>query len=202
MMNEAFVYKWTNEISEEYYIGVHKGTVDDGYIGSGKRFKAKYYSAPELYNREILAFYETYEEALLHESNIVTEELILSDPKCLNLVKGGNGGPVSLTDEWIENIRIGVKASQTDDHKLRQTLAGNYFPNKTIDVKKRTESRKSGAGWGQNKGNKRSIETKKLMSISSLNVKKIECNHCGKIGRKPAMTRWHLDNCKRKLACI
>ena len=33
-MNEAFVYKWMNDRGE-YYIGVHTGTPEDGYIGSG-----------------------------------------------------------------------------------------------------------------------------------------------------------------------
>lgn len=29
---EAFVYVWTDKITNKLYVGVHKGTLDDGYI--------------------------------------------------------------------------------------------------------------------------------------------------------------------------
>ena len=35
----GFVYKWINNIDGKYYIGSHKGTKTDGYIGSGIVFK-------------------------------------------------------------------------------------------------------------------------------------------------------------------
>ena len=28
----------------------------------------------------------------------------------------------------------------------------------------------------------------------------VECPHCGKVGGRPSMARWHFDNCKEKLA--
>lgn len=34
----GFVYVWINRTNGRYYIGSHKGTPDDGYIGSGKAF--------------------------------------------------------------------------------------------------------------------------------------------------------------------
>lgn len=34
--------------------------------------------------------------------------------------------------------------------------------------------------------------------IPQLNKKKVECPHCGKIGQKTAMGRWHFNNCKKK----
>lgn len=41
-------------------------------------------------------------------------------------------------------------------------------------------------------------ETKKKMSVAKLGIKKeqVECPHCGKLGGKPAMIRFHFDNCK------
>lgn len=35
----GFVYNWKNSINGKFYLGSHKGTPDDGYIGSGKYFK-------------------------------------------------------------------------------------------------------------------------------------------------------------------
>lgn len=35
----GFVYKWIYKPTVEYYIGIHKGHIADGYIGSGVRFK-------------------------------------------------------------------------------------------------------------------------------------------------------------------
>lgn len=37
-MYYGFVYVWTNVLNGKKYIGSHAGTVDDGYIGSGKVF--------------------------------------------------------------------------------------------------------------------------------------------------------------------
>lgn len=34
----GFVYEWTNLINGKKYIGSHRGTPDDGYVGSGKIF--------------------------------------------------------------------------------------------------------------------------------------------------------------------
>lgn len=41
-------------------------------------------------------------------------------------------------------------------------------------------------------------ETKQKMSIAKLGIAKpkIQCPHCGKFGGKPAMIRFHFDNCK------
>ena len=34
----GFVYIWINNINQKYYLGSHEGSIDDGYIGSGKLF--------------------------------------------------------------------------------------------------------------------------------------------------------------------
>lgn len=41
-------------------------------------------------------------------------------------------------------------------------------------------------------------ETRKKMSAAKLGIKKeqVVCPHCGKLGGKPAMIRFHFDNCK------
>ena len=83
-----FVYKWTNVITKEYYIGKHSGTEDDGYTGSGKLFKLKYNKDPVNWHREILDYCPSSKSALYSEKNFIGD-LYKIDPKCLNLVPGG-----------------------------------------------------------------------------------------------------------------
>ena len=44
---EAFVYKWT-KTDGFWYIGFHKGSIDDGYISSGEYFLEDYNKNPDL----------------------------------------------------------------------------------------------------------------------------------------------------------
>lgn len=36
---QGFVYLWVNRNNGKWYIGSHAGTLDDGYVGSGKVFQ-------------------------------------------------------------------------------------------------------------------------------------------------------------------
>jgi len=89
----CFVYKITNRTNEKYYIGVHSTwKLDDGYLGSGvkiSRAVAKY--GRENFTLEIIQFFDTREEALALERQLVTTDL-LNDPMCMNLRTGGDGG--------------------------------------------------------------------------------------------------------------
>ena len=90
--SRGFVYRWTYKPTGEYYIGIHKGTIGDGYIGSGRRFKAKYaLTDPNDWNREILLQGHYLEECALLEAELVNDDT-LSDPLCLNLIVGGKIG--------------------------------------------------------------------------------------------------------------
>lgn len=45
-----------------------------------------------------------------------------------------------------------------------------------------------------------SEESREQMSINAKQREKIECPHCGKVGPKPQMSRWHFDSCKEKIS--
>ena len=58
-MSEAFVYLWRNAKTNKYYLGSHKGTIDDGYTHSSNQLpdfpkQTKY--VPDHWTRRILAY--------------------------------------------------------------------------------------------------------------------------------------------------
>ena len=58
-MSEAFVYIWRNAKANKYYIGHHKGTIDDGYTHSSNYLPDFPHSSkvvPDHYTRRILAY--------------------------------------------------------------------------------------------------------------------------------------------------
>lgn len=87
-----YFYKITNNLNGHFYYGVHNtNNLDDGYMGSGKRLHYAYNKyGIENFNKEILKYFNTKEEAFEYESEIVNETL-LTNPDCYNIVTGGKG---------------------------------------------------------------------------------------------------------------
>jgi hypothetical protein len=56
MKQEAFLYEWFDKTKNMFYIGVHKGTVDDGYVCSCKIMLEEFKKRPEDFERKILKF--------------------------------------------------------------------------------------------------------------------------------------------------
>jgi len=55
-MKEAFVYRWRNTQTKQWYVGYHKGTPDDGYICSSIIARPLIASNPTEWSRKILRF--------------------------------------------------------------------------------------------------------------------------------------------------
>jgi hypothetical protein len=53
---EAFVYRWRNITTRQWYVGYHKGTPDDGYTCSSKIAKPLIESNIDQWQRKILRF--------------------------------------------------------------------------------------------------------------------------------------------------
>jgi hypothetical protein len=91
--NIHYIYKTTCNVTGKYYVGMHSAyNLEDGYMGSGKRLRysiRKY--GVENHTKEILEYFETREELVLREIEIVTKELV-ENPMCMNLREGGTGG--------------------------------------------------------------------------------------------------------------
>lgn len=91
------IYKTTNLVNRKYYIGQHTTDVlDDGYLGSGVRFRAalkKY--GKESFSREILAHAESPEQLNALEAFYVGWEEV-NNKNCYNLRTGGDNGEHSM----------------------------------------------------------------------------------------------------------
>jgi hypothetical protein len=113
MTKYHYFYKITNKINNHYYYGVHNtNNLDDGYMGSGSRLHIAYEKyGIENFEKEILKFFDTSEEAFNYESEIVNENLIELD-ECYNIVKGGKCFDVSLKNMVV------VKEKTTENYFL------------------------------------------------------------------------------------
>ena len=90
--SQGFVYKWTYSPTGQFYIGIHNGTTDDGYIGSGLRFQRKWNKTEKSdWYRDILFEGDYYHDCVYHEAELVNDQT-LKNPLCLNLQHGGRTG--------------------------------------------------------------------------------------------------------------
>jgi len=107
-----YIYITTNLINGKYYIGKHKGEIDDKYLGSGIILK----QAIEKYGRvnfekEVIVICSTEEEANNWEKKIIKENL--ADPNCYNIAPGGEGGYTIKYFSEEEQQTIRQKAIKT-----------------------------------------------------------------------------------------
>lgn len=85
-----YVYKIVNKLNGHYYYGVHSTkNLDDGYMGSGVALHKAYEKyGEENFEKTIVKFFDTIEEAYEYEAEIVDEKLV-RDKNCYNLCRGG-----------------------------------------------------------------------------------------------------------------
>ncbi len=119
-----FVYQTVCEHNGKSYVGVHRtGNINDGYIGCGiskpsdakKNYlfhKAVNKHGYKNFNRHILNFYDTYEEALQEEKYIVNSHWVNSKSN-YNMALGGEGNTTLWMDEerkilWKKKIKEGA----------------------------------------------------------------------------------------------
>lgn len=86
-----YFYKITNKVNGHFYYGIHStDNLDDGYMGSGTRLHYAYKKyGIDCFEKEILVFFNTRNEAAKYEAEVVNENLI-NDPNCYNVILGGD----------------------------------------------------------------------------------------------------------------
>jgi hypothetical protein len=144
MKNNAFVYRWTDSSNGKKYIGSHKGSVDDGYIGSGKIFKLAYNKRKDFFSREVL-YIGSYEDVLELEEFILVEVDAENNEDYYNLKNAALGGKtvygeshhmkskehrdrVRLSMKGDKNHRYGKKTSDETRLKMSESRKGEKNP--------------------------------------------------------------------------
>lgn len=106
-----YLYKTTNLINEKYYYGMHStNNIEDRYLGSGiylRRAIRKY--GKDNFKREIIQMFDTREELVNAEQEIITEQ-VLKDKQNMNCQYGGEGfntiGMVTVKDQNGNTMKV------------------------------------------------------------------------------------------------
>lgn len=139
-----YLYKITNLINNKVYIGVHQTSkLEDGYFGSGiniNRAINKY--GKENFNKEILEFFNTEEDMLSKEKEIVNPEFLKLD-HVYNINEGGKGSFTYINSLPNQGHKPGQQriASQIAADKLKYDLEhrAKFSKKMSIANKKRAE---------------------------------------------------------------
>ena len=107
------VYKITNKLDNNIYIGIHKTSkLDDGYMGSGKlitRAITKY--GLNNFTKEIIFIFDNEKDMKLKETELVTEEFCKREDT-YNICEGGQGGW-----SYVNMNNFGYKLTNKDRRK-------------------------------------------------------------------------------------
>ena len=135
------IYIQINWLTNEYYIGkANKKTWIQlkKYQGSGIKFRCNFKKYEDNYTRYYIAVCKSAKETEDLEATLVDEEL-LSDPLCLNLVKGGSGGSVHPTKEELKLKQSAFMKAHPEKYKAMVDAARKYFTKGTKECKARCE---------------------------------------------------------------
>jgi group I intron endonuclease len=164
----GFVYRWINLSNNMYYIGSHKGSPDDGYIGSGIYFKRAYKKSPNNFVRDILyqgKDFRELEEFILKTLNAKKDKLSYN---LKNTSIGGNtrsghkNSPEHIRK--VANANKGKKMSESQKEKLRLANLG-----KRHSIESRIKMSKSRTGFKNHfYGKSHTDDSKKKISQSKL----------------------------------
>jgi len=103
-MNDSFVYSWSDHKTSKVYVGVHKGSDDDGYICSSKYMLKEYKERPQDFTRQIIAK-GVWKDCITFEKKI-NEQLI----KSIDTTYNRHAFPAIVNDAETRKI-IGQKVS-------------------------------------------------------------------------------------------
>lgn len=157
-----YFYKITNKINGKFYYGVHNtDNLNDGYMGSGANLKKAYKKyGINSFEKEIIEFFDTADDAFKKENEIVNEDMI-KNPQCYNVQLGGKY--FNTTNKLVVKDKNGHCFWVSKDDRL--FLSGELVPN-----------------WTGQKHSKESKEkTRKKMTPKNSKNNRIWVNKNGKV---------------------
>jgi hypothetical protein len=130
---DSFTYCWTDHKTKMLYVGIHKGSYDDGYVCSSRLMIEEYNKRPNDFTRQILA-HGTYKEMCKFETSILRAENAGKNPNYYN--KHTNNGQYVILKHTEETKRKIGDANRGPNLKARGprpnfTGKNNHFFGKT-----------------------------------------------------------------------
>ena len=198
-----------------------------GYYGSvrSKKYKSiwedELENNPSLFSRKILSTHQTREEALIAEYTFQIENNVVKSEEYINLSIASKNGFFGKNVSGENNPMFGRKHSEKSKHQMskncpdrtgsknpmygRKPNSWKHKKHHSAEAKAKMSAAKIGVFAGEKnpmygkpsamRGKTQSEEAKaKMKGPKPI----ITCPHCGKSGGKPAMIRFHFDNCKIK----
>jgi hypothetical protein len=224
--NYNYVYRITNKVEQKHYYGVRSCNVEAKldlgikYFSSSrdKEFKDDQKNHPENYKYKIVRICSTRKEGdaleiKLHEKfNVGINESFYNKSTRTSMGFTFSGGKHTLeTKLKMSEAKLGEKNPMfgkelSPEHKQKLSEAKQNMSDETrqkmseahTGVPKSDETRQKLSE--AMKGKEHTDESRQKMSEAKLGVsqEQVQCPHCGKIGGKSLMARWHFDNCKYK----
>lgn len=207
-----YIYKITNKLNGKIYIGVHKTKdLNDGYFGSGKILgRAIEKHGRENFEKEILEFFSSYEEALEKEKETVTDEFLLRED-VYNVRRGGTGGFDYINKKGLNYLKtnpgIGEKNNfygKTHSEETKALLSEyrkkQVMPQRTQEHNEKIRNALKGKKHTKERCENISKAKKgKPAANKGKPAPKHYCVHCQKdIAGYSNFSRWHGNNCKEK----
>lgn len=141
-MNDSFVYCWTDHLSRKFYVGIHKGAEDDGYVCSSDLMLEEYEQRPNDFSREIL-FRGTWNECVTVEKNILCSANAAYSDRFYNQ---SNGGGVVWTPEIRDKASASSKAKWSRP-EYRQKIRESHKGKKHSEEQRRKKSEAMKKRW-------------------------------------------------------
>lgn len=184
-----YTYRVTKIDTGEFYLGkrccTKKLIENDYYLGSGliiKQYVRKY--GRDAFTKEIIGIYQSLDELNSAEAELITDE-VLTDPLCLNIVRGGSGGQRSFSMETRKKISEALKGRKKSPEHAAKCGRANIGRKHSDE----TRAKKSASMRGRNPWDYQTDETRRKIS-EALKGRKLTKNvrqkmSSSKIGKLP-----------------
>lgn len=169
------------------------------YIGIGKSLERAYKKASRNPHWHNIVNKAGYEVDILVQGCSLSEacEIEIGMIKAYGRHDLGLGSLSNQTDGGEGNLHPTIEERLKRGSKISERNKGQKAWNKGLQLSKSHIDKMRLAKIGK----PRSQEVKLVLSIKQKGISKdiIECPYCNKIGGKPAMNRWHFNNCKQRI---
>ena len=117
-MAEAFLYCWTDNKTNMLYIGVHKGSPNDGYVCSSKYMMEEYNIRPNNFSRQIIAE-GTWDDIFKLEGKILLALNVKEDDSFYNMHNGSGDFRNKFVTREARKKLVNLKKENQDQIKVK-----------------------------------------------------------------------------------